>query len=86
MLYGNVLWGDHGSCRVCTVAESVCAPVVKATAKKEIGCGSALCEDDIPGASLSGRSASTLTVSALKRWLLYRAAPTKGKKAELVER
>ena len=40
---------------------------------------SALCEDDIPGASLSGRSASsTLTVPALKRWLLCRAAPTKG--------
>ena len=53
------------------------------TATKQI---SALCEDDIPGASLSRRSASTLTVPALKRWLLCRAAPTKGKKAELVER
>ena len=48
---------------------------------------SALCEDDIPGASLSGRSASsTLTVPALKRWLLCRAAPIKGKKAELVDK
>ena len=71
------------------MAKSVCAAVVnhgeieEAMATKQI---SALCEDDIPGASLSGRSASTLTVPALKRWLLCRAAPTKGKKAELVER
>ena len=43
-------------------------------------------ENDIPGASLSGRDPSTLTVPALKRWLLCRPAPTKGKKAELVER
>ena len=43
-------------------------------------------ENDIPGASLGGRDPSTLTVPALKRWLLCRAAPTKGKKAELVER
>ena len=58
----------------------------EAMASKEIDHSSALCEDDIPGASLCGRSASTLTVPALKRWLLCRAAPTKGKKAESVER
>ena len=43
-------------------------------------------EDDIPGASLGGRSANTLTIPALKRWLQCRGAPTKGKKADLVER
>ena len=55
-------------------------------ANAEIGSSSALCEDNIPGASLCGRSASTLTIPALKRWLQCRAAPTKEKKAELVER
>ena len=48
--------------------------------------GRALLEEDIPGASLGGRDATTLTIPALKRWLQCRAAPTKGKKAELVER
>ena len=43
----------------------------------------ALCEDDIPGASLGGRCP---TIPALKQWLQCRAAPTKGKKADLVER
>ena len=46
----------------------------------------ALCENDIPGASLDGRSPTTQTMPALKRWLQCRAAPTKGKKADLVER
>ena len=46
----------------------------------------ALQEEDIPGASLGGRDARTLTIPALKGWLKRRAAPTKGKKAELVER
>lgn len=48
--------------------------------------GRPLQEEDIPGASLGGRSASALTVVALRRWLLCRGAPTKGKKAELVDR
>ena len=48
--------------------------------------GWALRAEDIPGASLGGRDACTLTIPALKRWLQCRAAPTKGKKAELVER
>ena len=48
--------------------------------------GCALREEDIPGTTLGGRDASTLTIPALKRWLQCRAAPTKGKKAELVER
>ena len=43
-------------------------------------------EQDIPGASLDGRDAATLTIPALRRWLQCRAAPTTGKKAELVER
>ena len=47
--------------------------------------GRALREEDIPGASLGGRDASALTIPAL-RWLQCRAAPTKGKKAELVEK
>lgn len=49
-------------------------------------CGEVISENDIPGASLGGRDPSTLTVPALKRWLICRAAPTKGKKAQLVER
>ena len=49
-------------------------------------CGFALREEGIPGATLGGCDASTLTIPALKRWLQCRAAPTKGKKAELVER
>ena len=65
-----------------------------AVAKSACSCGkplneamaTSLCEDDIPGASLRGRSPSTLTIPALKRWLQCRAAPTKGKKADLVER
>ena len=48
--------------------------------------GWALRAEDIPGASLGRRDACTLTIPALKRWLQCRAAPTKGKKAELVER
>ena len=47
--------------------------------------GRLLEEENIPGASLGGHSASTLTVVALRHWLLCRGAPTKGKKAELVE-
>ena len=55
-------------------------------------CGQAISEIDIPGASLSGREPNTLTVPAvpavpaLKRWLQCRSAPTKDKKAQLVER
>ena len=48
--------------------------------------GRALKEEDIPGASLSGCSAATLTIPVLKHWLQCRGAPTKGKKADLVER
>lgn len=48
--------------------------------------GCALQEKEIPGASLGGCDASTLTIPTLERWLKCRAAPTKGKKAELVER
>ena len=43
-------------------------------------------KEEIPGASLGGRGPATLTMPALKRWLQCRAAPTKGKKAELVGR
>ena len=48
-------------------------------------CGQAISEIDIPGASLSGREHNTLKVPAIKRWLQCRSAPTKGKKAQLVE-
>ena len=47
----------------------------EAMASKEIDHSSALYDDDIPGASLCGSSASTLTVPALKQWLLCRASP-----------
>ena len=43
----------------------------------------ALREEDIPGATLGGCDASTLTIPALERWLQSRAAPTNGRKAEL---
>ena len=43
-------------------------------------------ENDIPGASLCGRDASSLKIPELKRWLLCRNASTKGKKADLVLR
>jgi hypothetical protein len=43
-------------------------------------------EEDIPGVSLRGRKPEQLTVPELKLWLTCRGAPTKGKKADLVER
>ena len=45
-----------------------------------------LTEDDVPGASLNGRRPEQLKVPELKLWLACRAAPTRGKKAVLVER
>ena len=45
-----------------------------------------LTEDDIPGASLNGKSPSQLTVVQLKRWLACRGAPVSGKKPDLLER
>ena len=47
--------------------------------------GASLREEDMPGASFGGGNPTTLTIPALKRWLQCRAAPTKGKKMELVE-
>ena len=44
-------------------------------------CDQAISEMDIPGASLSGREPNRLRVPALQ----CRSAPTKGKKAQLVE-
>ena len=41
-------------------------------------------EKDVPGASLKGRDPSELKIPELKRWLACRAAPLKGKKADLV--
>ena len=55
-------------------------------ANAEINRGRPLREDDIPGASLGGRSVNTLTIPALKRWLQCRGATTKGKKSDLVKR
>ena len=43
-------------------------------------------EEDIPGASLTGRDPKTLKVVELQRWLQCRGASTKGKKSELVLR
>ena len=43
-------------------------------------------EEDVPGASLSGKSAEDLNVEQLKRWLACRGARRSGRKAELVQR
>ena len=87
------VWAEPWACasiRIFIAYIFACAVVdrsrTEAMTNAEMDCGRALCEDDIPGASLGGRSANTLTVPALKRWLQCRAAPTKGKKADLVER
>ena len=45
-----------------------------------------LSEKDVPGASLKGRKPEQLKVPELKLWLSCRGAPTRGRKAELVER
>ena len=42
--------------------------------------GQPLQEEDIPGASLGGTCASTLTVVALRCWVLCRDTPTKWQK------
>ena len=43
-------------------------------------------EQDVPGASLNGRTPSSLKIPELKRWLLCRNASTRGKKGDLVLR
>ena len=43
-------------------------------------------ETEVPGASLNGRRPEQLKIPELKLWLACRRAPTKGKKADLVER
>ena len=45
-----------------------------------------LSEEDIPGASLNGKTPGELNVVQLKRWLACRGAPTSRKKPELIER
>ena len=45
-----------------------------------------LSEEDIPGASLNGKSPGELSVVQLQQWLACRGAPTSGKKPELIER
>ena len=45
-----------------------------------------LSEEDIPGASLNGKSPGELNVVQLRRWLACRGAPTSGKKPQLIER
>ena len=45
-----------------------------------------LSEADVPGALLNGRKPEQLKIPKLKLWLACRKAPTKGKKADLVER
>ena len=47
---------------------------------------SPLKESDIPGTLLKERDPSELKISELKRWLQCRAASTKGKKTDLIER
>ena len=41
-------------------------------------------ERDIPDAALNDRYLATLTILQLQHWLKCRAAPTKGKKADLI--
>ena len=43
-------------------------------------------EQDIPSASLDGKSPTELNVTQLKRWLSCRGAPVGGKKPELIQR
>ena len=43
-------------------------------------------EEDVPGASLNGRTPNNFKVPELKQWLLCRNASTRGKKADLVLR
>jgi len=43
-------------------------------------------EEDVPGASLSGKSAEDLNMEQLKWWLACRGARRSGRKAELVQR
>ena len=45
-----------------------------------------LTEEDVPGASLKGRSPDSLTVPELKRWLACRGARRHGRKPELIQR
>ena len=45
-----------------------------------------LTEDDVPGASLAGRSPSDLLLKELRRWLACRGASRGGRHAELVKR
>ena len=45
-----------------------------------------LSEADVPGASLNGRKPEQLKIPELKLWLACRRAPTRGRKADLVER
>ena len=47
---------------------------------------SPLKESDIPGASLKDRDPSELKIPELKCWIQCRAASTKGKKTDLIER
>ena len=42
--------------------------------------------EDVPGASLGGRTPNSLKIPELKQWLLCRNASTRGKKADLVLR
>jgi len=43
-------------------------------------------ENDIPGASLNGKSPLQLHVIQLKRWLVCQGAPVSGNKPQLIER
>ena len=43
-------------------------------------------EEDVPGASLTGRDPGTLKIPELKRWLQCRGASIRGKEADLVLR
>ena len=60
------------------------AQIVKSTT--ELAAIYRLSEDDVPGASLSGKSPDVLNVEQLKRWLACRGARRSGKKADLVQR
>ena len=56
------------------------------TANEQVNRTRSLTENDIPGAALHGKDPATLKIPELKRWLKYRNAPTKRRKAELIAR
>ena len=71
---GCLVWVDRNMINMATS---------KQTSAASLAC---LVEDDIPGAQLPRSTPEECSVTQLKRWLLYRAASTTGRKQQLVSR